>query len=129
MQGQKQKMATGSKRKPEDDNGRTPRKKVQTENPHAAERPQTKYRAPKGIRKSARIAGKPADPPHPRPRGQYDREEEISDGSAGSELDIHSASAEDTPSRSTEMILSHITMTLALHKVNRGASKKFWCLL
>ena len=75
MQAQKQKTATSSKRKIEDDNENIPTKKVRMENQYAAEKLQTKYRALKGGRKSDRIAGRPADPLDSRPRGQYNRDE------------------------------------------------------
>ena len=113
MKAQKQKTTTGSKRKDQDDDGRIPRKKVQTERSHAVARFPTKYREPKGIRKSGRIAGRPADPLDPQPRGQYNRDGTtpgvpaslgavIVQSSIVRRSEPHSASAESTLSDSTQ---------------------------
>lgn len=75
---------------------------MQIEGSHAAERLPTSYQAPKGARKSNRIAGKPANPQDTRPRGQYNRDETNSGVPAGLGSDFRSASAEENPSDITQ---------------------------
>lgn len=95
-------MAARWKRKSEDDNDSIPRKKAQIEHSYTVKRHQTKYQAPKGVRKSDRIAGRPADPRNPLPRGQYNRCETNPGVSADPVADPHSVSAEGTSSESLE---------------------------
>ena len=75
MQAKMQKSTPAFKRKRNGDDDHSPRKKVQTEGFHTPEIAQARYREPKGVRKSDRIAGRPADPRDPPPRGQYNRDE------------------------------------------------------
>ena len=94
-------MATSTKRRNEDDDDHMARKKLQMEQSCAAKRRQTKYRAPKGVRKSDRIAGRPADPLDSRPRGQHNRDEQ-NPGVKAVPVPHQRGSAEGTPSESLE---------------------------
>ena len=137
MQAQRKKTAARWKRKSENDNDSIPRKKVQIEHSYTVKRHQTKYQAPKGVRKSDRIAGRPADSLDPLPRGQYNRCETNPGVSADPVSGPHSVSAEGTPSESLERdsvsednavdaqrirprsFLEVVVATLSFHKIVR----------
>lgn len=129
-------MATSTKRRNEDDDDHMPRKILQMEHSYAVERLQTKYRAPKGVRKSDRIAGRPADPLDSRPRGQYNRDEQ-NPGDKAVPVSHQRGSAEGTPSESLkgesisrikaadaprsrpQSFLEVVVATLSFHKIIR----------